>query len=483
MCGTRINWLIACKRNSALTPALSRGERGVERLTTIKRQRGAALVVVLAMIVFLVAMALVFARQMQTEAVTAGNNVSQVQARMIAMGVIEAIKADLQNSIDAGENPAIDFLEVQAEPLGNGLFWVIAQDFTTDEEPTYGVVPENTRLNVSVTPPEALSGLIGLNSEICNAIADWADGDDEIRDGGAESDYYLAQRIGYEAKNSRFETLEELLLVRDVDELILYGEDTNRNGVLDDNENDAAATPPSDNADGSLDVGLYPYLTVYSVEPNKTVDGEDRTNLNQGGELFQLLRDELEEKRFNEVSPQVLTGRPFQNALDFAIKLKLTDEEFAKLQDKVTANNQNVQRGLINVNTAPAEVLDLLPGLEEGDGQKIVSARDTDQESMLWLVDALDKEKAVAAANLLTTRSFQFGADILAVSGDGRGFVRYRVVIDTLSSNGEEVEGPRVVYLQDITDLGWPIDPEIRVALRQGATVDEVSEQYGSGVH
>lgn len=448
----------------------------------VPRRRGAALVVVLCFIVFLVSLTLVFARQMQTEAVTAGNSVSQIQARLIAQGVIEAIKADLQSSIDAGESPSIDFVEDQAIVLGDGMYWIIAHDFTTDEELTFGVMPTCARANVSVTPPDRLAVLPGLNNETANAIADWRDGDDEIREGGAESDYYLAQRTGYEAKNSRFETVEELLLVRDMDAEILFGEDTNRNGVLDPNENDAGATPPDDNADGNLDVGAYPYLTVYSIEPNKTVEGEDRTDLNQGGAIFQLLRAELDEKRFNEVAPRVPGSRPFRNALDFAVKLKLTDEEFAKLEDKVTASGQGSRRGLINVNAAPAEILDLLPGLETGDGQKIVSARGGEDESLLWLVDALGEEKAITAADLLTTRSYQYSADIVAVSGDGRGFVRYLVVIDTLSANGQDIEGPRIVYLQDITDLGWPIDPHIRLALRQGSPIDEVAEQYRSGV-
>jgi hypothetical protein len=141
-----------------------------------------------------------------------------------------------------------------------------------------------------------------------------------------------------------------------------------------------------------------------------------------------------------------------------------------------------VRRGLINVMTAPAEVLDLLPGLEAGDGQKIVSARGGESASMLWLVDALDEEKAIQAAGLLTNHSYQFSADIVAVSGDGRGFVRYHVVFDTLSPDGSQVAEAHVVYLQDVTHLGWPIESEIRLALRQGSTVEAVAELYRPGV-
>lgn len=450
--------------------------------TRCNRSRGAALIVVLFFIVFMLSLSLVFARQMQTEAVTAGNAVSQTQARLIARGVIEAVKADLQSSIDAGDRPAIDFIESQAVVMGDGMYWIVAHDFTTDEEPTYGVVPESSRVNISVTPPDRLAALPGMNTEAANAIADWRDEDDEVRDGGAESDFYLARRPGYDAKNSRFETIEELLLVRDIDTTVLFGEDTNRNGVLDPNENDAAATPPADNADGRLDVGTYPYLTVYSAEPNTTPGGGDRININQGGEIFQLLRDKLDQKRADEVSPRVTGGRPFRNGLDFAVKLQLTDEESGELESEITTDGQPVRRGMIDVMSAPAEILDLLPGLEAGDGQKIVAARGGGGASMLWLVDALGTEKAVQAADLLTTGSYQYSADIVAVSGDGRGFVRYRVVFDTLTLNGEEVEGARVVYFQDLTHLGWPIDPEIRTALRRGTPLEEVAELYKPGV-
>lgn len=447
-----------------------------------ERSEGAALVVVLFFIVFMVSLSMVFARQMQTEATTAGNRVSQAQARFIAMGVIEAIKADLQSSIDTGDVPSIDFVEPQAQILGDGMYWIIAHDFATDEEATFGVVPESARANISVTPPDRLAVLPGMNIETANAIADWTDGDDDVREGGAESDYYLTQRSGYEAKNSRLETLEELLLIRDIDTTILFGEDANRNGVLDPNENDANTTAPDDNADGNLDVGAYPYLTVYSAESNQTPDGEERVNINQGGQVFDLLREELSESRFNQASSRIPGGRPFQNGLDFAVKLQLTDEEFGEIENKITTSGEPVRRGLINVMSAPAEVLELLPGLESGDGQKIVNARDQEGESMLWLVDAIGQEKAVQAASLLTSDSYQFSADILAVSGDGRGFVRYRVVIDTLTPDASEVDEPRVVYFQDITELGWPIDPAIRLALRQGTSIEEVSQQYRSGV-
>jgi len=54
---------------------------------------------------------------------------------------------------------------------------------------------------------------------------------------------------------------------------ILYGEDTNLNGVLDPNENDGDVSLPTDNRDGRLDAGLLEYVTVYTRQPNTGSDG------------------------------------------------------------------------------------------------------------------------------------------------------------------------------------------------------------------
>jgi type II secretory pathway component PulK len=59
---------------------------------------------------------------------------------------------------------------------------------------------------------------------IANSIIDWRDTDDDRSDHGAESPYYL-KHGGYRAKNSFFDSPEELLLVRGVTAEIFYGHD------------------------------------------------------------------------------------------------------------------------------------------------------------------------------------------------------------------------------------------------------------------
>lgn len=57
---------------------------------------------------------------------------------------------------------------------------------------------------------------------LADAILDWRDPDPLERLNGVESDYYLAQDIAYPAKDGPLDTIDELLLVRDVTQDLFY---------------------------------------------------------------------------------------------------------------------------------------------------------------------------------------------------------------------------------------------------------------------
>src|SRR5690606_37035843 len=140
--------------------------------------------------------------------------------------------------------------------------------------------------------------LPGMTPEIAAAIVDWRDEDSEVEPGGAESETYSLKNPPYECKNGPFETVEELRLVHGVTWELLYGEDVNRNGVLDANENDGDRSYPPDNGDGVLQFGLLEYVTVYSRIPNTGESGQPRINVSnlEDTQTRQRLTTLLEEK-------------------------------------------------------------------------------------------------------------------------------------------------------------------------------------------
>jgi DNA uptake protein ComE-like DNA-binding protein len=450
----------------------SPGQRTTDRVPRGRqpRARGTVLIVSIWIMLVLVGTVLVMARAMRVEGGGSANHAAALEASAIQFGAIQYVQASVDGL--AGQMPSEQEMPCEGVIIGNGAFWIIRSG-EDDREQSYGVVSEAGKVNLNTAPTEILTELPEMTAEFAAAIVDWRDRDGDLTPGGAESEYYLLLPDPYECKNDPLETVEEVMLVAGASEQILFGEDASRNGVLDDNENDSDQSDPPDDRDGHLDTGIYGFATVYSVEANLTASGEQRVNINssQMQQLASLLREALGESRALEVMVLARRERPFQNVLDFYFRTTLKKEEFESIADKITVTQDEDLRGLIDVRTAPEEVLASLPGLDESDVAALLEARpdaDAEQTSIAWVAEALPPEKAVAIGSYITTRSYQFSADIVSVSGNGRAFKRCRVVVDTRESP------PMVIYRQDLTHLGWPLPQEILAELRSGTPVEKI---------
>jgi type II secretory pathway component PulK len=403
------------------------------------------------------------AHTMRIEAVASANVRSGLEADAVARGALEFARSVLDGT--DGSTEELEAIDWEAREVGTGLFWVFRPDLGDDGEYTFGLVDEASRVNLNSAASDMLLKLPGMTAELADSIIDWRDGDADVSSSGAESEYYLLQRPAYYCKDAPLETVEEVLLVRGATTELLYGEDANRNAVLDPSENDGEESYPSDNSDGRLDTGFLHYVTVYSAESNRAADGSERVNVNDFDTtaLSDLLGEVIVGDRVFTILQAARRGRPYENIIEFYQRSGLTQEEFAQVADRLTTSDDEDVTGLVNVNTAPREVLLCLPELDESDVDDLLVARedlDTDTSSVAWVSEMIEPEKAAAVGSYITTRSYQFSADILAVSGDGRAYRRCRAVLDARESP------PRVVCWQDLTHLGWPLDADIIAELR-----------------
>ena len=175
-------------------------------------------------------------------------------------------------------------------PRGRGRFSVIAGDSSDPgaKGVRYGLTDESGKLNLNslalwqqnsalnindTTARNFLLNLPYMTNDLADAILDFIDPDDTARQYGVESDYYSTLSPPYRAANGPLQSLDDLLLVKGVTPALLYGEDLNRNGVMDPGEDV--------NGDGYFDRGWSAYFTVYSAERNIQQDGSSRININQ----------------------------------------------------------------------------------------------------------------------------------------------------------------------------------------------------------
>src|SRR5208283_3919742 len=140
-----------------------------------------------------------------------------------------------------------------------------------------GLVDEASKLNLNTAISNQLVWLPPMTVDLTQAILDWVN----TNGTGVTVTYYAMQQPSYQCKCAPFETVDELRLLYGADMDMLVGEDANRNGILDPDENDA-------NQNGMLDPGLLEYVTVYSREPAPPTNSINVTTLSSQSTLQHL---------------------------------------------------------------------------------------------------------------------------------------------------------------------------------------------------
>jgi len=126
---------------------------------------------------------------------------------------------------------------------------------------------------------------------------------------------------------------------------VLFGEDYNRNGLLDPNEDDGDESFPPDNADGELYRGVEPFLTVWSREMNVSNDRRPRVNLNL--QDTEKLREMLEEDFDSNVVSYVLevrsAGKTFNSVMNLLPAPPPGEEEAPEEEPQTTREGEEAQ--------------------------------------------------------------------------------------------------------------------------------------------
>ncbi len=419
------------------------------------RRRGVVLIIVLVVVVILSLAAYSFTDLMQSHRRGAILSGKQIQARLLVDSGVETIKLYLtsdratRDEMGGHYNNPLVFQAAKVIPEldapSRGSFTVLApliDSKSTQAGVRYGLEDESTRLNLNLllladkiqagAARTFLMALPNMTEDVADAILDWIDEDDETREFGAEVDYYSGLSPPYGPRNAPPETIEELLLVRGITPQLLFGIDSNRNGMADahevSNSNTGVGTPltsmtstSSTTVDSSgFNRGMAAYLTLYSAERNARADGTPRIWLNNT-DLTQMQQDLTEvfsEEWTNFILAYRLYGpysgneegqsaagielnlsqQPkgtFSQVLDLIGKKVQISQEgrqivlqspfdsaplamgvyLPQLMENCTASQATSIPGRININQAPQELLLGIPGMTEDIATEIVSRR------------------------------------------------------------------------------------------------------------
>jgi len=158
--------------------------------------------------------------------------------------------------------------------------------------------------------------------------------------------------------------------------------------------------------------------------------------------------------RLEELQLQAQTSDDF-GVLKYGIGFGIAgqDPQFVELGDGLHANEKRNFTNMISMEKLGVDV------------DQVVSYRQANPDkltSIAWVIDATGlsgtdaTQLATQIGNRITTKSYQFMADVAAVGPFGRGYRRVRFIFDT--SEGT----PRIIYRRDMTHLGWALGKNVR---------------------
>ena len=213
--------------------------RTIKQVSAVFSNKGYVLIIVLIIIAAIISISSEFLTLAQTNTKYLQSFTNRQKAYWVARSginlAIELLEADKKGSVanfisgDIETDPNIDSykdiwaLPLPEIPLENGNIQIHIED-------------ENSKINLSVLANEFVEQTpyyiitqrfcinMGLPLDLADCILDWVDIDDARSPYGAESsDYYQNLKKPYKAKNDALDSINELLLIKNITPLIFYG--------------------------------------------------------------------------------------------------------------------------------------------------------------------------------------------------------------------------------------------------------------------
>lgn len=192
-----------------------------------------------------------------------------------------------------------------------------------------------------------------------------------------------------------------------------------------------------------------------SVESDE--EDEDTVNINtaDAGRLQTL--DGIDDGIADRIIDHRNSQGNFQNVDQLKEVKLITEDEFSSIVDQITTTDDSVVSGVININTAPQEILQLLPGMDTDKADAIISHRESEPE---------DSQKAEALEEAgVEGNPFENISQLLEVEGIGMDTFRQIAELITYRSHGFLVE------VDGVDNLGKTVASCVGVLDRTGEQI------------
>ena len=199
-----------------------------------------------------------------------------------------------------------------------------------------------------------------------------------------------------------FRSVRDLAKVPGMTTALLYGRQQPTAGGLNIEETEAQNIP-----------GLVEFTTVYSVDMNTDASGQNRVNVKsaESQQLIQLRGNNNQPVFSQGEADSLIQQRDSIESIDDVLDLEaISEQTFNSIRDRIRTDSDEGNEGLVNINTADANQLQTLDGIDEGIANRIIDHRNT--QGNFQSVDA------IRDVSLVTTNEFKSIVDGISITDD-----------------------------------------------------------------
>ena len=148
---------------------------------------------------------------------------------------------------------------------------------------------------------ERLFEILEIDKELVDAVCDWLDKDNELRDFGAEDSHYAELENPYPCKNGPLDTVDELFLLKGFSDEVFYGEEKERGSL------NSYLTVYGD---GKININTAPSIVLQSLHPDIDASLAREIVEYRKDHPFKKITDlkeifGIDERLYNDISPHI----------------------------------------------------------------------------------------------------------------------------------------------------------------------------------
>jgi general secretion pathway protein K len=413
----------------------------------VRNERGTVFVLALAALVGVVAAVAGIAASQRLAFRAQLARIETPKARLAAEAGIARVLATLS------VQPATDPVTLQDEwatlgSEGDDLFRVGSGSFRIQ------VLDAASRINLNTVTLAQLQRL-PMTEEQIESLLDWREGAREPRAQGAKDEYYNNLPTPYNAKLRRFDTVDELLLVRGFTAVSLLEPQT-----------DVVSTAITTGGSVEDTPALIDLFTTDAFVPTTAPTGQTKLNVNAGNVTAQQIAQRVGVPL--PVAAIIVAGRPYARLGDVLVRPGVPATAFRNILDNLVTTGAPRVEGRINLNTASETVLLSVPALTPDTVQAILTRQSSGFTSLgeITTVPGLNAATTLQqVADLFDTRSQSFLVRVIGQAGGAETALEAQIVIE----NGR----PRVLRIQEspyanpIESWGWIEETTNEITLRE----------------